>query len=47
MDSARHKFVGNIVLTDGSVQQTTIASLNTALANSTVTNLPVVRLVIP
>jgi type II secretory pathway pseudopilin PulG len=45
--AARHKFVGNIVLTDGSVQQTTSNGLNAALANSTVTNLPVVRLVIP
>jgi type II secretory pathway pseudopilin PulG len=45
--SARHKFAGNIALTDGSVQQTTSTGLNTALANSVTTNLPVVRLVIP
>jgi prepilin-type N-terminal cleavage/methylation domain-containing protein/prepilin-type processing-associated H-X9-DG protein len=43
----RHKFGGNFALTDGSVQQTTSAGLNAAVASSTVTNLPVVRLVIP
>jgi len=45
--AARHKFSGNIALTDGSVQQTTIAGLNTALANSVATNTLTVRLVIP
>jgi hypothetical protein len=44
--AARHKFAGNIALTDGSVQQTTSAGLNAALAHST-TNLPMIRLVIP
>jgi len=43
----RHKFAGNIALTDGSVQQTTSAGFNTALANSISTNAPTVRLVIP
>jgi type II secretory pathway pseudopilin PulG len=45
--AARHKFVGNVALTDCSVQQITSVGLNTALANSVATNSPVVRLVIP
>jgi prepilin-type processing-associated H-X9-DG protein len=43
----RHNGAGNIGLADGSVQQTTSADLNIALANSTVTNSPMVRLMIP
>ena len=44
--AARHKYYGNIALTDGSVQQTTSNLLAAALVNST-TNSAVVRLVIP
>ena len=45
--AARHKFAGNIALTDGSVQQTTSAGLAAAVASSAITNQPEVRLVIP
>jgi hypothetical protein len=45
--AARHKFIGNVALTDASVQQITSVGLNAAIANSVVTNLPTVRLVIP
>ena len=45
--SARHKLTGNIALTDSSVQQTTSAGLNTAIANGITTNSSMVRLVIP
>lgn len=36
--AARHKFVGNVALTDGSVQQITSAGLTAALASSATTN---------
>ena len=45
--AARHKYHGNVALTDGSVQQTTSAGLTTAVVSSATTNQPVVRLVIP
>jgi hypothetical protein len=51
--AGRHKYGGNVALTDGSVQQTTSGGLTAALVNSAAfassatTNPPVVRLVIP
>jgi prepilin-type N-terminal cleavage/methylation domain-containing protein len=45
--AARHKYNGNIALTDGSVQQITSVGLQTALTSSITTNPPLVRLVIP